>query len=401
MKKLMVFGAGLNQISLIEKGKKLGCHVIVANGTADAPAKHLADEYIQIQPLDRAAALSAAEERGVDAICTDMSDMAVPTVAYVAEKLNLRGAGLLAAETVCAKARLRDFLRARLPSMVPRFLSTGCVEEAARFARQDLGGRAIVKPSQSQGSRGVSILGHDHQQWRRQLEAALQESADQRLLVEEFIEGEEYSVEGFVREGHLTNLVATKKYHYPENDCLDFRNTFLGDIPMATQSALFEANSQLFRALGAQSAITHVEYMVTRDNRCYVMDAAVRGAGGGISSHIVPHLTNFDPQQALLQTLLGVEVEIQPRNYRNKFAILRFFPSREGVVKSFSLDQEAIRDALHYSISVSPDQALPGIPRDSRDRVGYFIVAGETPELARQKESKVEAALKLVYADTL
>jgi biotin carboxylase len=200
---------------------------------------------------------------------------------------------------------MREMLRPRLPGYIPEFHYFDHPSEVETFLT-DQGGPVtqwIVKPHTSQGSKGVSRLAEGAS--AEQIWSAYRESNFAGLLVERFIEGREYSVEAFVERGAIHNLAVTCKEHYPENDCIDRRNFYLGDVDAAVERSLYDANTKVISAMGLKQGPTHAEYMVGRDGTVYLMEIAARGGGGNISEKLIPYLTGFSPTEGILNFALG------------------------------------------------------------------------------------------------
>jgi formate-dependent phosphoribosylglycinamide formyltransferase (GAR transformylase) len=152
----MVLGAGPFQAPLIERAVALGCEVISVDYLPGNVGHRLSHRYVNCSTVDRDGVLAAAREHGVDGICTYSSDVAVPTVAYVAQQLGLPGAPLAAAITMAAKHRFRAF-QAQEGLSHPHFVS------GTRFAMvadglSRLRFPAVFKPVDTSGSRGVTRL---------------------------------------------------------------------------------------------------------------------------------------------------------------------------------------------------------------------------------------------------
>ncbi len=111
MARIFVIAGGEWQCPLVEKIKNMGHEVICSNLYSDSPAFKYADEVYVADVLDKEANLKIAQKCMPDAIATDQSDIAVPTVAFIAEKLGLKGIGTKTAELFTNKFLMREFCR--------------------------------------------------------------------------------------------------------------------------------------------------------------------------------------------------------------------------------------------------------------------------------------------------
>src|SRR5215831_10798249 len=92
-KTIHILGAGQWQIPAIKLAKALGYRVFVTDMYQERPGHQLADDYEVVDITDREQTLRAAGARRIDGIVCDTTDVGVPTMAWVAERLGLPGIG--------------------------------------------------------------------------------------------------------------------------------------------------------------------------------------------------------------------------------------------------------------------------------------------------------------------
>ena len=393
-----IVGGGFHQVPLVETAKSMGFRVLVTDMYPNPPARAVADEFEQIDITHKEDTLLCAKRHGIDYVVTDMTDVGVPTVAYVAENLGLPGIGYETALKFTNKYVMRKALQEKFAAHLPESRYFERAGEALRFYREAPPDRDyVVKPVNSQGSRGVFVLEKGTPDAEARVYAAYAESHERGVLVEDFVPGNEYSAETFVRDGQVHNLTLTKKYHYVQNPCIDERNTFLGDVDPGLEKAVFDLNARIIRELGLPFGNTHAEYKVDGD-RITLMEIAGRSAGGSIGSKIIPYLTGFDCMAALLHALTGRPYDLKIGNYRKKFAVLRFYNFRPGKVRKIHVNENMLKGLLVFTLSdyLAVGETVKPI-RDSRDRLGYFVVHGEDREDVLRREKLAEAAVKLEY----
>ena len=146
MARIMVIAGGDWQIELIKKAKTMGHYVICSNLYDNSPAFRYSDVGVVANVLDKEKNLELAMHFKPDAIISDQSDIAVPTVAYLNEKLGLNGIGIDKANLFTDKSLQRKFCKQHnIP--VPEFKLCHSVDDAkdmlARF------GKIIIKPIDS------------------------------------------------------------------------------------------------------------------------------------------------------------------------------------------------------------------------------------------------------------
>ena len=394
--RVLIVGGGVNQLELVRRAKQRGCWVAVSDINEDPPCRAEADEFYQIDTTDKAETYRAAQSAQITAVITDQSDVAVPTAAYIAEQLGLPGIGFETSLRFTNKHLMRQAVALSRPDLLP----DSRLFERESEMRDHLGSpgishrQFIVKPVNSQGSKGVARLAPNNY-WEAS-SIAFRESRGHGVLLEEFIEGDEFSVETFVVDGAVHNLAVTRKFHFPQNDCIDYRNTYLGDIPLDLENRLYAANAAVIALLGLNTGSTHGEYKVHGD-RVVLMEIAARGGGGNISGKIIPFLTEFSPTDALLDFALGTRPNIKANSYRNKYAVLRFFDFPPGRVATVSHELAPTNHLLHFELNLRPRDVVRAV-RSSRDRIGYFIVGSDSREQVLLAEKSVLEAVSIKFS---
>ncbi len=208
MARIFVIAGGEWQCPLVEKIKNMGHEVICSNLYSDSPAFKYADEVYVADVLDKEANLKIAQKCMPDAIATDQSDIAVPTVAFIAEKLGLKGIGTKTAELFTNKFLMREFCRKNsLPT--PQYRLCRSYEEALELLKQL--GKIIIKPIDSQSSRGVYEITKESDLKEKFVEAVKYSNSEKAVLAEEYIEGTEFTVDGIKTKNSYEVTAISKK----------------------------------------------------------------------------------------------------------------------------------------------------------------------------------------------
>lgn len=135
MKRVMVIAGGTWQVPLIKKVKSLGYEVVNSNLYEDSIGFKYADFTGVMDVRDKEKNLALAKEYKIDAVLTDQSDIAVPTVAYVAEQMGCPGIGHEMAELFTNKFKMREYCREN-KFKYPEYRLCTNVEEAIEFYRE-------------------------------------------------------------------------------------------------------------------------------------------------------------------------------------------------------------------------------------------------------------------------
>lgn len=399
MDKILVIAGGEWQTPLVKKIKELGYSVINSNLYEDSPAFAYADFCEVADVLDKDKNLEIAKKYQVRAVVTDESDIAIPTVAYVAESLGLPTIGQDKAALFTNKYRMRCFCRENgLPA--PEFCLCRSPEEVIAFM-ESLGKRVIIKPLDSQSSRGVFIPENEEEAREHFAEAASWSSDKQSVIAERYMEGTEFTVDGIVAGGRHYSLAVSEKKHYSYNPNIASELFFSYQNDSYDYDRLREVNDRLVTLAGLPFGLTHAEYKYENGD-FYLVEIAARGGGTRISSHIVPLLSGIDNYRILIEAVLGhAEKEIPrlPVPAYKRCVVLKFLDvEAEGKKVSRILGEDEIRAnprvlELHLEFHKG-DRLFHAL--DDRSRIGFYIAYGESRQELLDTMAWVEQTLQIL-----
>ena len=395
MRKVLVIGGGKWQVPLIKKIKEMGCFVVNTNLYENSPGFRYSDIGIVADILDKEKNLEIAKKYNVDAVISDQTDIAVNTVAYIAEKLNLMGIGTDIAKLFTNKYLMRRNIKIN-ELYHPKYKICNSIKEIKDFFLE-LNRYIIIKPLNSQSSRGISII-DEMSSIESAYIKALEFSSDDRVLVEEYIDGIELTVEGFKKyKGDHITLAISKKQHYNNKPFIAKELIYSNEVLDFDIQKLVKINNEIFK--NVPFGITHVEYKY-KDGNFYLIEAAIRGGGTKISSHIVPLLTGIDIYKILIETVLFSKTEDFNFDIKNinKAAMLGFFDFPSGRVKRINgIDfLKNNKNILDFEIELSKGDIIK-TPEDDRSRVGYFIVYEENLNKLKKMVTQIRNKVNVEY----
>ena len=301
------------QQPVVERAKEMGLRTICFAWPEGAVCKDICDVFYPISITEKDEILRICREEHIDGVCTIASDVAAPTVAYIAEQMGLAGNSYEASLRAHDKHLMREALvaadvdcpkfRVQTASLTDRFTDRIQTELALPL---------IVKPSDRSGSLGVQKI----ERWE-DLESAVKEA--QRLslageaLIEEFIEGREISVEMISCEGvhyalQITDKTTTEAPHFVE-----LAHHQPSSLPADMQEKIFGITRRALDALGITSGASHSEYKITKEGRIVVMEIGGRMGGDFIGSDLVRLSTGYDFLEGVIRVALGEIVHPEPK----------------------------------------------------------------------------------------
>ena len=311
-KRVFMLGAGFMQGVAIRAARALGCTVIAADGNPSAVCATEADEFVCIDLKDTARLIDYArylqQNGGLDAVFTAATDFSA-VVAAIAAACGLRGHTLEAALNATDKARMREcFRKAGVPS--PAFIeltAADLVATADALARRlgELAGRfpLVVKPVDNMGARGCSLV-QELSGLREAAETASRYSRSRRVIVEEYIKGSEFSIEGLVFGGRLYVTALADRHIFFPPYFIEMGHTIPSECPQDIADEVISVFERGVHALGLTDGAVKGDILV-RNGNAFVGEIAARLSGGYMSGWTVPYSCGLDITSAALTLALG------------------------------------------------------------------------------------------------
>lgn len=380
-----IIGGGDNQVPLVKKAKEMGYKVLLTDMYLYPPAKEYADYFVQMDTTDKDGTLSISKMHNICAVLTDATDVAVPTVSYIAEELGLKSLSMVTALICTNKKSMRDAL-SKFKNNMPQYKYFNVFKEAEEYLLNS-NESFIIKPVDSQGSKGVNYL-------KKYNDAKLKDTFSESnagILVEEYIEGEQYSLESIVSDGHIELLLITKIDFYL-NKHIAKRLTYLNNVDSHIEEILALFNIELIKELNLNDCVVHGEYRI-KNNKPYLIEIACRGGGAGISTIAIPYLTNINIQEFLISKALNYEYKLDKIN-SNMLMSIEFFDFNLGIIDGFKIDKRIY--TVTYLFKIEEINEIKDI-RNSRDRYGFYILVAKSEAGIMKKRQKVYEYIQPIY----
>ena len=314
-KRIFMLGAGFMQGVAIRAAHALGCTVVAADGNPSAACAAEADEFVCIDLKDTARLVEYAKQLqqngGLDAVFTAATDFSA-AVAAVAAACGLRGHRPEAALNATDKVRMRkQFQKYGIPS--PAFTEFTAANLSAALHDPTaltgmLGGLAghfplVIKPVDNMGARGCSLV-NSLADLREAAETALHYSRSGRIIVEEYIKGKEFSIEGLVFGGKLFITALADRHIFFPPYFIEMGHTIPSDCSQEIADEVITVFEQGVQALGLTDGAVKGD-MLVREGKAFVGEIAARLSGGYMSGWTVPYSSGLDITAAALTLALG------------------------------------------------------------------------------------------------
>ena len=317
MKTIMILGAGIMQLPGIRIARRNGWRVVVVDGNPAALGRGLGDifEVVDLKDRDGLCALARRlrADGGLDGVFTAGTDFS-SSVAWVAEKLGLPGLSFATAMKATDKCLMREALAAAgVPS--PRFACWSGQGDPLSLVRGELGFPMVVKPVDNMGARGVRRV-DDAAALSEASLAALPLSRTRKVILEQFMEGRELSLDAVVYKGRVAVCgVADRHISFPPA-FVEMGHTMPTELDPATVRRIEDVFRSGIAALGIDNGAAKGDMILTPGGPM-VGEIAARLSGGYMSGWTYPLASGVEVTAAAMNIAVGLPPgDLEPRWHR-------------------------------------------------------------------------------------
>lgn len=373
---IMILGAGVMQIPAIKEAKKMGLFVLCADGNPDALGKDLCDIFYPVDIKDKAGLLNIASKfhnkHGLNGVFTAGTDFSA-SVAFITEKLNLPGIPYQAALNATDKFRMRTkFRESGIPS--PNF--TEYTEDMDLLdSVEKLSFPVVVKPVDSMGARGVMRV-DSVKDLKEPVLDAIKHSRTKRVIIEEFIEGPEFSIDALVVDGDVKIFgFADRKITF-EPYFVEMGHTMPSNICKEDRDAVIKVFSDAVKSLGISYGSAKGD-MKFGKNGPVVGEIAARLSGGYMSGWTYPYSSEVNLTKGGLELALGKPLTVSDKDNSGHYSAERAFISIPGVVSEVITPKRKSKNIKDVFIGVKKDEIVQ-FPINNVEKCGNVLSLGKS-----------------------
>jgi S-sulfo-L-cysteine synthase (3-phospho-L-serine-dependent) len=394
-------------VGFIKATYNKGCRVVAIVSSEENPIKYgyqdfyhdliIADVRDEESVLN---AITSSEYYGEIEALIPATDYVSYVTAKVGEKLGLRGISADAA----LKARNKDMARIayekhRVPSA--KFKIVKGYDEAVNATNQ-IGFPVVLKPTNCASSQNVFFI-NNLAELNKSMEEMMKFKTTymgfpvrNEYLIEEYLEGPEFSVELFLKDEQAIFSIVTEKLTTALPYFVEISHTLPTSSYRENQTDIINVAIRAVLALGINNGPSHVEIKLTKEGP-KIIEVNGRPGGDNISTDLLEASFGINIFEATVDYYLGNDVSITPTK-DNASSIAYLTATKNGVISDIK-GLEAIKDnekVIKYVFSIKPGDTV-SIAKSSDDRLGYIITAASTPSEAKQEALNLIENIKVVY----
>lgn len=337
--------------------------------------------------------LQYAKKQKISAVITDQNDFAFESYSKIVDCLNLNGIPSNVSSYFIDKLkfRIKTKKNKKLKSNIPLFYNFKTLEELKKYNLPKK--RFIIKPVRSQGSRDQFVSSKKN----KIIHFINKNKFDiKNFIIEEYINGKNYSLEGYVQNNELYLLGVSEKIKFI-NSTVDKRLIY-SPYQFKVKKKLYDISQKIIRNLNLRKGLYHAEFKIFK-SKIYIIEAACRGAGSGVTNKILKLTANFNYKNFLLSLALNTTYNFTEKKISKNYFLLGWYsnfkfkkinkiiiPSIKNIkfLKSLKLKKNYKNKNL-YSI------------KNSTDRVLSYIIEGKSKKDLMNKEKFLLKKISVSY----
>ncbi|RGY18582.1 ATP-grasp domain-containing protein [Butyricimonas virosa] len=362
MKKLAIIGANESLECFYKQAKKLGYYLIGIAYEKGAVCKKYCDKFYPISFADKDSVLEVCKTENIDGITSFSLESALPTVIYVAQNMGLVSNSFECAKKLENKFTMRKcFTAAGIPNPLYKLVKT-----TMDLDEIDMLFPCIVKPVDSGGSQGVTKV-NDRKELHNAFQRAIKYSKNGGVIIEQFVDGREFSVEYISHNGNHYHLQITDKVTSGEPYFVELAHHQPAQISVELMSRMKNMVEKALTVLDIENSASHTEIKLDSKGDLYIIEVGARMGGDYITSDLVRLSTGYDFVKGVID--LALDDFETPQFNKTKYSGVYFYSSITPFVKEYIQRYKDDPVIVEFQINKEENNYC----YRNGDRNGYFI----------------------------
>lgn len=355
--------------------------------------KQYADYFEAIDYSDKHKVLKYAKDNKIDCI-VPLNDFGVHAAFYVSQKLGLINSNYATAKCSTDKGLMREIWQIeQIPQPQFKIFQKDDLIDPEQFNFP-----VVVKPTDSSGGRGITIASNpDELIFSIELAKSFTVQ-NNRIIIEEFMDGIEVTVEGLAYNGTIECLTMSDKIKPDSKYRVATSLNYPAFFDDQTQQSIFNVVIRAAEALGISNGAIHAELIVSYNTEeIRIVELGARGGGGHVFGQIIHAVTGIDVPKEYTKILLGEKPNLD--KLHNKGCVYRFFnPNQHGILESIEYNPKIFENdfVLDYGFTIKVGDSYEGLS-NSLKRIGFIVVNGTNRDDAIKNADFMESQIQFKF----
>jgi len=388
---ILIFGAGLNQVTLIKAANELGHSSVVLDPSQDPPGKSYADSFYCVNGNDYKITKKLALKHKVKGIVTSQMEKPLRLMSKLAEDMGFIFHAPEVVERSLDKWLMKQaFIAHNVPCAQGMIFKKD--ENITKDSINLLPYPLIMKPKDATSSQGVYKIVSIND-IKKYITISRSFSKTGEIIIEEFLYGPELSVEAVTFKGKTTIVQFTEKFITPFPRTVEMGHLQPATLTDIQRRKVSEVVITAITAIGIDNSASHTEVKLTKEGP-KIIEIGARLGGDFISSYLTLHSCGVNMDRAAIQVALGDKPDLIHKFSRYSF--IKYIELEAGKriveVRDYSdiLNEPGV---LFANVFVKPGETIPKIT-DSAKRPACVLVQGNSREQVFEMTDRKAEMLK-------
>lgn len=393
--KALVLCGGLPQVAVTKELKSRGITVVMADMNEKVAGRAYADIFYPVSTLDVEGIKKVAIEEKVDFLISVCADQVLQVAAEISEDLGLPCyIDFATAVNVSKKSYMKKiFVENGVPTSKHVILDQLDPTKISHL-RYPL----IVKPVDAYSSRGVKRA-DSYEELVPAFAEAVQISRTDTAVVEEFVIGDELTVDVYVEEGKAHVLCISNLYKIGEDGKFVInRSRIPGAVSPEIEAQIADTAQKIADAFGLKNTPMLIQ-MISDGEKIAVVEFCAR-TGGGIKFMMIKKISGFDVVKAVVDLTMGIKPYVGEIKKADCITVNEFVYCKPGELVRTEGFEELLAEGtiVEFSVFKAPGTKFGEI-RSSGDRCAFFSVEAADEQELMRKHTRANALIKAVGTD--
>jgi len=400
-KTLLIIGGGEEQIPAYQAAKAKGLNIVGTDMNLNAPGLELADYKLQASTRDPIGTLQRVRELTkdiqIDGVMTIANDVPL-TVATVANFLQSPSIGINAAKNASDKHLMKKCFQTDGVAC-PNFYIIHSLQDLQRVMNDSRASmKFVLKPIDGRGARGVLLINKEENlDWA--YTEAMSHGSKEYLILEEFIEGKQFSTESFLLDGKCFTAGIAERNYKNIDKFAPYIIEDGGDINYSLDANILDRIDDLIlrgaKSMGIFNGVIKGDIVVDHLGNPQIIELAARLSGGWFASHQIPEATGIDLISATISFSLNEKIDekLLLPTIKHATSIRYWYPDPGKITKIDGIKcLELSPGLIKYGFFKNQGEFQDEIKMHS-DRFGFVIVKAAN---AKECSKRVKQALSCI-----
>ena len=398
-KSILIIGGGEIGLNQIKIAKKVGFNVIVTDINPDAPGLKEADISANISGTDIMGlvtfALENKEKYNISAVYCG-NDFGLLSVECIKQVLNLPHNSIESVIRCINKKLMKDcWIRDGIPT--PKGYQINTLDEA-KITIDKLELLVIVKPTDSSGSQGISLVKNQNE-LRNAVSEATKYSKSNYVLIEKFIEGTHHDVNGFFYNKTFYKCGVFDRFFTPFPYFVSTKGHYPSDLPAHTITEIYDITEKAAKSIGIEDGPVKGDFILSRDDDIYIFEISNRFHGDVVTSHVYDFCQVDSPIEIYMKMLFQSKETCEMNLYKPDITcgwyIFNFKPGK--IKKINGLDKlNDIEGVNNFLFNKKVGDFITNL-KNNTDVPGFVWITGKTRKDTNEKYNKVMETVIIEY----